>query len=386
MSFIPYSRQEITQSDIAAVEEVLSSDFLTQGPMVPKFESAIAALHDAQHAVAFSNATAALHIACLALGVGAGDMVWTSPISFVASANCGLYCGAEVDFVDIDPKTRNMSVGYLSEKLEKASQDGGLPKVVIPVDFSGLPCDMAKIRALSDRYGFAIVEDASHAVGAEYNGQPVGSGLAHITVFSFHPVKIVTTGEGGACVTNDPDLAAKLALLRSHGITRDSSMMRGEPHGSWYYEQIALGFNYRLTDIQAALGISQLARLTAQHERRELLARRYDALLERLPLRTPPRFSDRKSSHHLYVIEIDEAQSRVNREQAFEALRAANIGVNVHYIPIHLQPYYREMGFRPGDFPISEKFYAGAITLPLFPAMTFAQQDRVVDVLSRIFV
>jgi UDP-4-amino-4,6-dideoxy-N-acetyl-beta-L-altrosamine transaminase len=326
-----------------------------------------------------------LHAACVALGVGVGDIVWTSPISFVASANCALYCGASVDFVDIDPFTRNISISALEARLEQAVAENRLPKVLIPVDFSGLPCDMEAIRALADRYNFAIIEDASHAVGATYHGRPVGSGLADITVFSFHPVKIVTTGEGGACVTNDAALADRLRHLRAHGITRDPKLLEKPSEGAWYYEQVELGFNYRLTDIQAALGISQLARLPERHARREALSRRYDLLLGGLPLKLPARLDDRVSSHHLYAIEI-EAGAATDRRGAFDALRAANIGANVHYIPIHLQPYYRRHGFCDGDFPASERYYEGAITLPLFPSMTEAQQDHVVATLAKTLV
>jgi UDP-4-amino-4,6-dideoxy-N-acetyl-beta-L-altrosamine transaminase len=380
--FIPYSRQEIDEADIAAVREVLTSDFLTQGPAVPRFEQAIADLHGAAHSIAVANATCALHIGCLALGVGRGDLVWTSPISFVASANCAVYCGADVDFVDIDPVTRNMSVAALEAKLADAAARGRLPKVVIPVDFSGLPCDMEDIRLLADRYGFAILEDASHAVGAAYRDRPVGSGLADITVFSFHPVKIVTTGEGGICLTNDPDLAARLALLRSHGITRDPALLERADEGGWHYEQIELGYNYRLTDLQAALGASQLLRLPERHARRDALARRYDDLLGDLSLKLPARLNDRQSAHHLYVVEVDTRRG-TERRRVYDTLRAAGIGANVHYIPIHTQPFYRRRGFGVGDFPASERYYEAAITLPLFPAMTEEQQDHVVATLER---
>ena len=308
-------------------------------------------------------------------------MLWTSPISFVASANCARYVGADVDFVDIDPVTRNLSVTALETKLEAAAVTGRLPKVVVPVDFSGLPCDLSEIRALADRYGFKILSDSSHAVGATYRGVPIG-GLADITVFSFHPVKIVTTGEGGLCLTNDTDLAERLRLYRSHGITRDPDMMHGANEGPWYYEQISLGLNYRLTDIQAALGTSQLRRLDQQYARRDALAGRYDRVLSGLPLKLPARLSDRQSAHHLYVVEIDGAQTGASRSAVFAHLRAAGIGVNVHYIPIHLQPYYRALGFGPGDFPVAEAYYASALTIPLFPSLTEAQQDRVVDVLA----
>lgn len=385
MDRIPYSRQWVDDADIAAVAGVLRSDFLTQGPAVPRFEAAVAEAHQVAHGVATSNATAALHIACLALGLGLGDRLWTSPISFVASANCGLYCGAEIDFVDIDPATRNMSVAALAAKLEAAERDGRLPKVVVPVDFSGLPCDLAEIRSLADRYGFAILADASHAVGATLDGSPVGSRYADITVFSFHPVKIITTAEGGMCVTQDAALADKLRLLRSHGITRDPAQMVGTPDGPWYYEQVELGFNYRMTDMQAALGASQMTRLPALHAAREARARQYDDLLADLPLLLPARRNDRMSAHHLYVVEIDETQTAVDRASLFRALADDGISANVHYIPIHLQPHYRAFGFAPGDFPAAEAYYRRAVTLPLFPEMDDTQLERVVACLKRAF-
>jgi UDP-4-amino-4,6-dideoxy-N-acetyl-beta-L-altrosamine transaminase len=381
MEFIPYSRQQVTDDDIDAVREVLRSDYLTQGPAVTRFEEAFAVRHEARHAIAVSNATAALHLGCLALDVGPGSLVWTTPNSFLASANCARYCGADVDFVDIDPLTRNMSVAALQAKLESAAAAGQLPTVVIPVDFSGLPCDMTEIRALADRFGFRILEDASHAAGAAYQGRPVGSAHADITVFSFHAVKIVTTGEGGLLTTASDELAAKLRLLRSHGMVRDPALMEDAPEGPWVYEQQELGFNYRLTDIQAALGASQLKRLGQLHGERIRLADRYDELLQGLPLKLPPRLADRVSAWHLYVIELDAGSGR-RRAEVFTAMRNAGIGVNVHYIPIHWQPYYARLGFRRGDFPASERYYEHAITLPLFPAMTHAQQDRVVQVLA----
>lgn len=380
---IPYSRQWIDEVDIEAVVEVLRSDFLTQGPAVEAFEEAFAQVHGVAHAVAHCNATAALHTACIALGVGPGDWVWTAPNSFVASANCALYCGAGVDFVDIDPVTRNMSTTALAEKLEAAKEAGRLPKVVIPVDFSGLPVDLSEMRQLADRFGFAIIEDASHAVGATYKGRPIGGQYADITVFSFHPVKIVTTAEGGMCTTQDDELAHRLRLLRSHGITRNSADMTAPSEGGWYYQQVTLGFNYRLTDLQAALGRSQLMRLPELHAAREARARRYDTLLERLPLHLPARLNDRTSAHHLYVIGVDETATKASRAQIFANLREAGVAANVHYIPIHLQPHYRAMGFNEGDFPAAEAYYRGAITIPLFPAMSDAQQDYVVEKLKR---
>lgn len=383
---IPYGRQDITDADIDAITQVLRSPFLTQGPAVPRFEQAIAAYAGAKHAVAVNSATSALHIACLALDLGPGDWLWTTPITFVASANCALYCGARVDFVDIDPLTCNMSVAGLRAKLERASARGTLPKVVVPVDLCGHPCDMAAIRALADEFGFRIIEDASHAVGARYRGAPVGNGAyADITIFSFHPVKIITTAEGGIALTNDTALAERMALLRSHGITRDPAAMSGESDGPWYYEQIELGFNYRMTDMQAALGASQLDRLDRYVDRRQELAQRYDTLLAGLPVRQPVRLSDARSSLHLYVIRLQlDAQGKVGgrtHREVFEALRAADIGVNLHYIPVHTQPYYRELGFKRGDFPEAEQYYREAISLPLYATLTDAEQDQVVAAL-----
>lgn len=382
MSFIPYSCQNITDDDIHAVVQVLRSEYLTQGPAVTQFEQAFAQRHQVAHAVAVSNATAGLHIACLALDVGPGDRVWTSPNSFLASANCALYCGAQIDFVDIDPHTRNMSVQALADKLATAAQQQQLPKVVIPVDFSGLPCDLRDMRALADRYGFRILEDASHATGASYLGQPTGSQFADATVFSFHAVKIVTTAEGGIVTTQDTTLAAKLRALRSHGMTRDPADLQHTPDGPWYYEQQCLGFNYRLTDLQAALGSAQLKRLDTMHAQRVTLADHYDTLLANLPVKTPARLADRVSAWHLYAIELDSTRTQAKRAAVFQALRDASIGVNVHYIPLHTQPHYTRLGFKRGDFPAAEHYYDHAISLPLFPALTAAQQDTVVDVLA----
>lgn len=387
MQFIPYSRQQITEDDIAAVNAVLRSELITQGPVIPRFERAFAERHAVAHAIAVSNATAALHLACLALRVGPGSRVWTTPISFVASANCALYCGATVDFVDIDPATRNLSVDRLREKLEDAEARGKLPHLLIPVDFAGLPADLRELRMLADRYGFAILEDASHATGASYLDRPVGSAWADATVFSFHAVKVLTCAEGGMVTTNDPALAQRIALLRSHGITRDEAEFEfagSGQHGPWYYEQQALGFNARMTEMQAALGLSQLGRLDTMQARREALADRYDTLLAKLPLILPARRDDRRSAWHLYAVEIDPKRSALSREAAFAALRAAGIGVNVHYIPIHTQPYYRRLGFSEGDFPAAERYAARTLSLPLFPALTNAQQDHVVEVLRAV--
>lgn len=383
MAFIPYSCQNIDDDDIAAVTAVLRSDFLTQGPAVASFEEAFAQRHQVAHAVAVSNATAGLHIACLALGVGPGSRVWTSPNSFLASANCALYCGATIDFVDIDPRTRNMSVAALADKLKLAASRGELPQLLIPVDFAGLPADLREMRELADRYGLRILQDASHATGASYLGQPVGSCYADASVFSFHAVKIVTTAEGGMVTTQDPELAARLRLLRSHGMTRESADLRQPPEGPWVYEQQLLGYNYRLTDLQAALGLSQMQRMDVMQARRSSLADRYDALLAELPLYLPSRQDDRCSAWHLYAVEIDEMRCRVPRAEVFQTLRAAQIGVNVHYIPIHTQPHYAALGFRRGDFPAAEAYYARALSLPLFPMLTDVQQQRVVHVLRQ---
>lgn len=384
MDFIPYSRQQITEDDIAAVSAVLRSELITQGPVIPRFEQAFAARHAVAHAVAVSNATAALHLACLALGVGPESRVWTTPISFVASANCALYCGATLDFVDIDPATRNLSIDRLREKLEDAEPRGELPDVLIPVDFAGLPADLREMRTLADRYGFAILQDASHATGASYLDRPVANAWADATVFSFHAVKVITCAEGGMVTTNDAALAQRIHLLRSHGITRDAEEFEFASPGPWYYEQQALGVNARMTELQAALGLSQLARLDQMQARREAIADRYDTLLAKLPLILPARRADRRSAWHLYAVEIDEKRSRVTRDAAFAALREAGIGVNVHYIPIHTQPFYRRLGFSAGDFPAAERYYARTLSLPLFPALTDAQQERVVDVLRAV--
>ncbi len=382
---IPYGRQHITAEDEAAVLAALRSDWITQGPAIPRFEQALAAKVGALFGVAVSNATAGLHIACLALDLGPGDRLWTSPNTFVASANCGLYCGATVDFVDIDARSLNMSVPALAAKLQAAEAGGSLPQVVVPVHFAGQSCDMAAIHALGQRYGFRIIEDASHAVGGSYLGQPVGNGrFSDLTVFSFHPVKIITTAEGGMVMTNDAAMAARLERLRSHGITRDPAVMEGEPDGPWVYEQVELGLNYRLTDLQAALGFSQWSQLEASVARRHQIARRYDAELAGLPLITPWQSPDAHSALHLYPIQVDPARSPLTRRQLFDGLRAAGIGVNVHYIPVHTQPHYRRLGFAPGQCPAAEAYYAQAISLPMFPTLTEAQQGTVISALHRL--
>ncbi len=383
MPMIPYGRQSISDDDIQAVVDVLRSDFLTQGPAVPAFERALAAQCGAVEAVAVNSATSALHLACLALGVGPGDWVWTTPITFVASANCARYCGAEVDFVDIDPRTYCLSAGRLADKLALAERAGRLPKVVVPVHLCGQSCDMEAVHALAGRYGFRIVEDASHALGGRYRDAPVGScRYSDIAVFSFHPVKIVTTGEGGAAVTNHPDLAATMRRLRSHGITRDRAEMTHEPDGAWYYQQVELGFNYRLTDLQAALGLSQLQRLERFVARRHELARRYDAALQGLPLITPWQHPDSYSALHLYVIRLKLHEIRRTHREVFDALRAAGIGVNLHYIPVHRQPYYAARNEASGEYPEADRYYAEAISLPLFPALSDDDQDRVIGAVA----
>ena len=376
---IPYGRQSISEDDIEAVVAVLRSDWLTQGPAVPRFERAVADYTGAKHALAMSSATGALHVACLALGAGPGKRVWTSPISFVASSNCARYCGADVDFVDVDARTSNMCASALAAKLESAAASNTLPHIVIPVHLAGQSCDMEAIHALSQRFGFRIIEDASHAIGGRYKGTPVGSGrFSDVTIFSFHPVKVITTGEGGMALTNDSALAGRMELLRSHGITRDASLLVNPSDGPWYYEQLTLGFNYRMTDIQAALGASQMARLDSFIARRHEIAARYDAELSGLPLTTPWQHPDTHSAYHLYFIRLDLRRNSISHRAAFEALRARGIGVNLHYIPIYRQPDYASLDLKREDFPQAEAHYAEAISLPMYPAMTDAQQDEVV--------
>lgn len=379
---IPYGRQTVTSADIEAVSDVLRSDFLTQGPIVPRFEMAIAERCSATYGVATSSATSALHIACLALGVGVGDRVWTSAITFVASANCAMYCGASVDFVDIDSNTYNMSMEHLERKLFEANRQGMLPKVVIPVHLAGQSCDMARIHALSKQYGFRVIEDASHALGATYLGKPVGScQFSDITVFSFHPVKIITTGEGGIATTNDELLVKKMALYRSHGITRDYEQMRDIPKGPWYYEQLELGFNYRLTDIAAGLGISQLSRLDEILSTRHLLARNYDSLLEAYPVQTPWQHPDCSSANHLYIIRPDLRALNTSHAELFERLKSRGISANLHYIPLFRHPFYSVRGFRTADYPNAEAYYANAMSVPLYPSLTEEQQRQVIEAL-----
>ena len=381
---INYGQQEITKEDLDAVTETLMSPNLTQGPKIEEFERSVGNFTNAQNAFAVNSATSALHIACLALDLGPGDWVWTSPNSFVASANCALYCRANVSFVDIDPDTYNMCPILLEKKLIDAKKQEQLPKIVIPVHFSGQSCDMKAIYELSQIYGFSIIEDASHAIGGMYKGDPIGScKFSDITVFSFHPVKIITTGEGGMALTNSEKIAERLSLFRSHGITRDTNLMTKESDGPWYYQQIALGYNYRMTDIQAALGLSQITRLTKYVNRRQELAERYNELLKDLPLKRPLQRNDCYSSFHLYVVRLDLERIGVNHRKVFESLRDNNIMVNLHYIPIHLQPFYQNMGFSEGDYPEAEKYYSEAISIPLHPSLSFEDQNFVVNCLKR---
>ncbi|BCN92692.1 UDP-4-amino-4,6-dideoxy-N-acetyl-beta-L-altrosami ne transaminase [Thiomicrorhabdus immobilis] len=382
---IPYGKQDINQDDIAAVLDVLNSDFLTQGPQVPLFEKTVADYCDAQFGVAVNSATSALHIACLALDLGEDDIIWTSPNTFVASANCGLYCGAKVDFVDIDPQTYNLCADKLEQKLIKAKSQNKLPKIVIPVHFAGQSCDMKRIHQLSQEYGFSIIEDASHAIGGKYLDKPIGDcQYSDITVFSFHPVKIITTAEGGLVTTNQPGLAEKMQLLRSHGVTRDPKLMTKESEGGWYYQQVDLGFNYRMTEMQAALGVSQMQRLDEFVAKRHQLQQRYDELLQDFPVITPYQSLDAYSALHLYPIQIELDKVNKSHKQIFKDLRQNGIGVNLHYIPVHTQPYYQNMGFKLGDFPNAENYYSRAISIPMFQGLTFDMQDQVVDTLKKV--
>lgn len=377
---IRYGQQDITSTDIDAVVSVLKSVNLTQGPSISQFENAILAHVEAKYAFAVNSATSALHIACLALDLGPGDWLWTTPNTFVASANCALYCGAQVDFVDIDPKTYNLCPQKLEEKLVAAEKVGKLPKIVIPVHLTGQPCDLEAIHALGKKYGFKIIEDASHAIGGKYKGEAIGNcRFSDITVFSFHPVKIITTAEGGMVITNNPRLATKLELLRSHGITRNPELMTQEMEGPWYYQQVALGFNYRMTDLQAALGVSQMTRLEQYVNKRHEIAERYNILLADLPISLPWQHPDSYSAYHLYVIRLKLDKIQVTHRQVFEALRSKDIMVNLHYIPVHTQPYYQKMGFKLGDYPEAEQYYREAISIPMHPTLTEQEQYFVVQ-------
>ena len=383
---IPYGRQEITEADIAEIEKVLRSDFLTQGPIVPKFEKSVADYCGASHAIAVNSATSALHIACLALDLGPGDWLWTSPNTFVASANCGRYCGANIDFIDIDAKTYNISVDALSDKLIQAEKSGKLPKIVVPVHFAGQPCDMPAIHELSKHYGFKIIEDASHAIGSSYNQIKVGSCThSDITVFSFHPVKIITTAEGGMALTNDKDVADKIYRLRTHGITKDEIKMEERPKDEiWNYQQIDLGFNYRMNDIQAALGLSQMKRLDKYVKRRQEIAKHYDNALKKLPLVIPWQSPSNYSSYHLYTILIKKNLTQKTQRQVYDELIKKNIGVNLHYIPVHRQPYYENLGFKKNNFPQAENFHREVLSIPIHPSLKEEQQSYVIETLKGI--
>ena len=384
---IPYGKQNINQEDIDAVIEVLRSDFLTQGPKVPIFEDKLVKYTGSKYAFAVNSATSALHISCLALGLTKGDTLWTSPNTFVASANCALYCGANVDFVDIDPATFNLCTKKLEEKLKVAQENNCLPKVLVAVHLCGQSCDMKKIHELSNIYKFKVIEDASHAIGGKYNGDPVGNcAYSDITVFSFHPVKIITTAEGGAALTNDPELAKSLNILRTHGITRDEELMDSELHGPWYYEQIDLGFNYRMTELQAALGISQMNRIDEFILERHKLAKRYSKELKNLPISLPKDIKESFSSLHLFVIRLKLEKITLTHKEVFMLLREKGLGVNLHYIPVHIQPFYKHMGFKEGDFPESEKYYSEAISIPIFHGMSASQQDKVINILKKVLL
>ena len=382
---IYYGKQNINEADIQAVVDVLKSDFLTQGPVLEQFERKVADYCGAKYAVAVTNATSALHIACKAAGLGHGGSLWTSPITFTASANCGRYCGANVDFVDIDKATYNMSPASLEQKLKKAKAAGKLPKVVVPVHLAGQSCDMQAIYKLAQEYGFTVLEDASHAIGADYLDTKVGScAYSDMTVFSFHPVKIITTGEGGLVLTNNEDLYKKLCLYRSHGITRDDELMTHEADGPWYYQQVDLGYNYRMTELQAALGYSQMDRLDEFVARRRQLVARYDALLKDLPVITPHVLDGANPSWHLYMVWADFSKLSIDKVQLFAEMKKRGIVLNLHYIPVHTQPYYQARGFKQGNFPVSEKYYEGIFTLPLYYSLTEKQQDEVVAALKEV--
>jgi len=382
---IPYSKQDINEDDIESVIKILKSDFLTQGPTVPKFEESISSFCGSKYSVAVTSATAALHLSCLALGLKKGDYLWTSPISFVASANCARYCGANVDFVDIDPNTYNLNTVLLKDKLIKAEKNNKLPKIIVPVHLCGNPSEMEEIYSLSKRFKFKIIEDASHAIGGSYKNERIGScRYSDITVFSFHPVKIITTGEGGIATTNNHQLAKTIALLRSHGITREEKDMISESHGEWYYQQIELGFNYRMTDIQASLGLSQMNRIVDFVKKREQIAQKYNKAFEKLPIKIPTQKSYVVSSRHLYVIRVNNEISKTNHSDLFHKLRKLGIYVNLHYIPIHLQPYYENLGFKKGDFPNSEKYYEEALSLPIYTSLRKEDQDYVIDNIERL--
>lgn len=386
MNTIPYGRHDINQTDIDAVSEILKSDFIAQGPTIINFEKAVADYCSAQYATAVNSATSALHIACMALELGPDDILWSSPNTFVASTNCALYIGASVDFVDIDPQTYNMSVDALEKKLVEAERIGKLPKVVVPVHFTGQPCDMKRISELGRKYGFRIIEDASHAIGAKYNGESVGNcRYSDITIFSFHPVKIITTGEGGMAVTNDPDLNFNMQRFRSHGIISEASRMEKRPDDEfWGYQQITLGYNYRTTDIQAALGLSQLNRLDEYVIKRHAIAAYYNENLQGLHLVLPHQEAISYSSYHLYVVRLKTLQKGITQKQVFEKMRSNGIDVNLHYIPVYLQPYYQALGFKRGHCPEAEAYFKETMSIPMFPTLTDGNLDKVVQVLKGI--
>jgi UDP-4-amino-4,6-dideoxy-N-acetyl-beta-L-altrosamine transaminase len=380
---IPYGRQNISKKDIQAVVEVLKSDYITQGPVVPEFEDRIAKYCGVKYAICVNSATSALHLACLALGIKNGDNVWTSPISFVASANCALYCGANIDFIDIDPITFNISVEMLETKLKKAEEGGKLPKLVIPVHLCGQSCDMEAIHNLSKKYGFKIIEDGSHAIGGSYKGMKIGNcKFSDAVVFSFHPVKIITTGEGGVVLTNDDQVKNKLAQLRSHGIIREAKCMEHQPMGSWYYEMQSLGYNYRMSDLQAALGLSQISRLDDFVNERNRLAEEYDSMITHPEITKPVVSKNCKSAYHLYVIRLSGKTTQMTQAIVFDRMKASGIGVNLHYIPIYRHPYYSQFKFNPREFPQAEKYYSEAITIPIFPCLSASQQKQVVATLQ----
>ena len=380
---IPYGKHLVDEDDIDAVVDVLRNRFLTQGTVVPQFEQALCEYTGANHCVAVNSATSGLHVACLAAGVTAGDSVWTVPNSFVASANCALYCGASIDFVDIDPLTRNMDVSALERKLHHAANQNCLPKALIVVHFSGLSCDMQSIRTLTQMYSIVLIEDAAHGLGGSYQQSKIGScDYSDMTVLSFHPVKSITSAEGGAVLTNHLQFHEKLKLFAKHGVTKDPSQYQGESHGAWYYQQLELGYNYRLSDMQAALGLSQLKKLDVFILKRSELAKVYDNKLADLPLKLPFAEPQSQSAWHLYMVEL----THHDRKDVYQQLHDKGVGVNVHYIPIHLQPFYLQLGFKHGDFPLSEHFYQNALTLPLFPSLTVAQQTKVIDTLYEVLV
>lgn len=383
MNFIPYGRQDISEEDIETVVGVLKSEFLTQGPYVPQFEQAIADYVGVKYAVAVNSATSALHIACLALGLGKGDWLWTSPNTFVASANCALYCNANVSFVDIDPQTYNMSVNALKAKLIAAKSDGTLPKIVVPVAFAGQSCEMEEIHKLSKEYGFAVIEDASHAIGGNYQGAKIGNTrFADITILSFHPVKIITTAEGGMALSNSSSLTEKMQFFRSHGITRDTDKMTKAAEGGWYYQQVELGLNYRMTELQAALGVSQLKRIESFVARRHVLAKHYDIAFEGIPVTTPLQTESGYSALHLYPLTVNDP---MQRKPLFDYMRDRGIGVNVHYIPVHTQPYYEQLGHKVGDYPVAEDYYSRAISIPMYSTLSDEEQDYVIKTIREFF-